>query len=185
MVRVTGTPRTAMRAGLAMIPESRKEQGLLLGRSVSENVSLSSLAQLSRAGMVRPRPERRAVRDMLTRVDVRGGGQAVVASALSGGNQQKLLFARSLLRDPRVLIADEPTRGVDVGAKRAIYELLASLTESGLGVLLISSDVEEILGLAHRVLVMRAGRIVAELTGDEATEAAIIGAAFGATERGA
>ena len=185
MVSVTGTPRTAMRAGLAMIPESRKEQGLLLGRSVSENVTLSSLAQLSRAGMVRPRPERRAVRDMLTRVDVRGGGQAVVASELSGGNQQKLLFARSLLRDPRVLIADEPTRGVDVGAKRAIYELLASLTESGLGVLLISSDVEEILGLAHRVLVMRAGRIVAELTGDEATEAAIIGAAFGATERGA
>jgi ribose transport system ATP-binding protein len=181
---VTGTPRLAMRAGLAMIPESRKEQGLLLGRSVSENVTLSSLAQLSRAGVVRPRPERRAVRDVLTRVDVRGGGPSVVASALSGGNQQKLLFARSLLRDPRVLIADEPTRGVDVGAKRAIYELLASLTGSGLGVLLISSDVEEILGLAHRVLVMRAGRIVAELTGDEATEAAVLGAAFGATERG-
>jgi ABC-type sugar transport system ATPase subunit len=181
---VTGTPRIAMRAGLAMIPESRKAQGLLLGRSVLENVTLSSLTQFSRAGMVRPRPERRAVRDMLARVDVRGGGQAAVASTLSGGNQQKLLFARSLLRDPRVLIADEPTRGVDVGAKRAIYELLASLTEGGLGVLLISSDVEEILGLAHRVLVMRAGRIAAELTGDEATEAAILGAAFGATERG-
>ena len=185
MTRVTGTPRTAIRAGLAMIPESRKEQGLLPGRSVRENVTLSSLAQLSRAGMVRPRPERRAVREMLARVDVRGGGQAVAASALSGGNQQKLLFARSLLRDPRVLIADEPTRGVDVGAKRAIYELLASLTRNGLGVLLISSDVEEILGLAHRVLVMRAGRIAAELTADEATEAAILGAAFGATERGA
>ena len=185
MVRVTGTPRTAMRAGLAMIPESRKEQGLLPGRSVVENVTLSSLAQISRAGIVRPRPERRAVRDMLTKVDVRGGGQAVAASALSGGNQQKLLFARSLLRDPLVLIADEPTRGVDVGAKRAIYELLASLTGRGLGVLLISSDVEEILGLAHRVLVMRAGQIAAEFTGDAATEAAILGAAFGATERGA
>ena len=185
MVSVTGTPRTAMRAGLAMIPESRKEQGLLPGRSVAENVTLSSLAQISRAGIVRPRPERRAVRDMLTKVDVRGGGQAVAASALSGGNQQKLLFARSLLRDPLVLIADEPTRGVDVGAKRAIYELLALLTERGLGVLLISSDVEEILGLAHRVLVMRAGQIAAEFTGDAATEAAILGAAFGATERGA
>ena len=185
MVSVTGTPRTAMRAGLAMIPESRKEQGLLPGRSVVENVTLSSLTQISRAGIVRPRPERRAVRDMLTQVDVRGGGQAVAASALSGGNQQKLLFARSLLRDPLVLIADEPTRGVDVGAKRAIYELLASLTGRGLGVLLISSDVEEILGLAHRVLVMRAGRIAAEFTGDAATEAAILGAAFGATERGA
>jgi simple sugar transport system ATP-binding protein/ribose transport system ATP-binding protein len=150
-----------------------------------ENVTLSSLAQISRAGIVRPRPERRAVRDMLTKVDVRGGGQAVAASALSGGNQQKLLFARSLLRDPLVLIADEPTRGVDVGAKRAIYELLASLTGRGLGVLLISSDVEEILGLAHRVLVMRAGQIAAEFTGEAATEAAILGAAFGATERGA
>ena len=90
-----------------------------------------------------------------------------------------------LLRRPAVLIADEPTRGVDVGAKRAIYDLLAALTGSGMGVLLISSDVEEILGLAHRVLVMRAGRIAAELTGDEATEAAILGAAFGAAERGA
>jgi len=182
---VTGSPRTALRAGVAMIPESRKEQGLLLGRPVLENVSLSSLAQVSRAGLVRPRAERRAVRDALTRVAVRGAGPALPASALSGGNQQKLLFARSLLRDPRVLIADEPTRGVDVGAKRAIYDLLAVLTAGGLGVLLISSDVEEILGLAHRVLVMRAGRITAELTGDEATEAAILGAAFGATERGA
>jgi ribose transport system ATP-binding protein len=179
-VAVTGSPRSAMRVGVAMIPESRKEQGLLLGRSVLENVSLSSLAQVSRAGLVRPRAERRSVQGAMTRVDVRGGGYALPASALSGGNQQKLLFARSLLRDPRVLIADEPTRGVDVGAKRAIYELLTSLTGGGLGVLLISSDVEEILGLAHRVLVMRGGRVSAELTGDEVTEAAILGAAFNA-----
>jgi simple sugar transport system ATP-binding protein/ribose transport system ATP-binding protein len=176
---VTGTPRTAMRAGVLMIPESRKEQGLLLGRPVRENVSLSTLAQVSRAGVVQRGPERRRVRDVLTRVDARGGGQSVPASALSGGNQQKLLFARSLLRDPAVLIADEPTRGVDVGAKRAIYELLTSLTDGGMGVLLISSDVEEILGLAHRVLVMRAGRVAAELSGDGITEAAILGAAFG------
>jgi len=185
-VAVTGTPRSAMRAGVLMIPESRKEQGLLLGRPVRENVSVSALAQVSRAGMMRLGPERRRVRDVLNRVDARGGGQSVPASALSGGNQQKLLFARSLLRDPAVLIADEPTRGVDVGAKRAIYELLASLTEGGLGVLLISSDVEEILGLAHRVLVMRGGRVTAELTGDGITEAAILGAAFGAdSKRGA
>jgi ABC-type sugar transport system ATPase subunit len=179
-VAVTGSPRSAMRVGVAMIPESRKEQGLLLGRSVLENVSLSSLAQVSRAGLVRPRAERRTVQGAMTRVDVRGGGYALPASALSGGNQQKLLFARSLLRNPRVLVADEPTRGVDVGAKRTIYELLTSLTGAGLGVLLISSDVEEILGLAHRVLVMRGGRVSAELTGDEVTEAAILGAAFGA-----
>jgi len=185
-VNVTGTPRTAMRAGVLMIPESRKEQGLLLGRPVRENVSLSTLAQVSRFGLVRPGPERRTVRDMLSRVDARGGGkggQAAPASTLSGGNQQKLLFARSLLSDPTVLIADEPTRGVDVGAKRAIYELLTALTADGLGILLISSDVEEILGLAHRVLVMRGGRVVTELTGENATEAAILGAAFGANEK--
>ncbi len=184
-VALTGTPRAVMRAGVAMIPESRKEQGLLLTRSVLENVSLANLTAVSTAGLVRPGPERRTARAVLTRVDVRGTGPGQVVSALSGGNQQKLLFGRSLLRDPRVLIADEPTRGVDVGAKRAIYELLASLTGGGLGVLLISSDVEEILGLAHRVLVMRGGRVVAELTGDEVTEAAILGAAFGATEKGA
>ena len=182
-VAVTGTPRSAMRSGVLMIPESRKEQGLLLRRPVRENVSISSLAQVSRVGLMQPGPERRRVRDVLARVDARGGGQSVPASALSGGNQQKLMFARSLLRDPAVLIADEPTRGVDVGAKRAIYELLASLTAGGLGVLFISSDVEEILGLAHRVLVMRAGQVVAELTGDGITEAAILGAAFG-TEGG-
>jgi ABC-type sugar transport system ATPase subunit len=176
---VSGTPRAAMRAGVAMIPESRKEQGLLLTRPVKENVSLSSLAAVSTAGVLRPGPERRTVRDILARVDVRGGSIALPAAALSGGNQQKLLFGRSLLRDPRVLIADEPTRGVDVGAKRAIYELLASLTAGGLSVLLISSDVEEILGLAHRVLVMRGGKITAELAGDDVTEAAILGAAFG------
>ena len=187
-VNVTGTPRTAMRAGVLMIPESRKEQGLLLGRSIRENVSLSTLAQVSRFGLVQPGPERRTVREMLSRVDARGGGkggQSAPASSLSGGNQQKLLFARSLLSDPTVLIADEPTRGVDVGAKRAIYELLTVLTADGLGILLISSDVEEILGLAHRVLVMRGGRVVTELTGENATEAAILGAAFGANERGA
>ena len=179
---VTGTPRTALRSGLAMIPESRKEQGLLLDRPVTENVTLSSLARVCRAGMVRRGAERRTVRQTLTRVDVRGASPGARAAALSGGNQQKLLFGRSLLRDPRVLIADEPTRGVDVGAKRAIYELLATLTGRGLGVLLISSDVEEILGLAHRVLVMRGGRVAAELTGDGMTEAAILGAAFGTTE---
>jgi rhamnose transport system ATP-binding protein len=182
--RFTG-PRTALRAGLAMIPESRKEDGLMPRRSVRENVSLASLDRLSSGGIIRSRPERRTVQQVLRELDVRTRSQAVPADTLSGGNQQKLLFARVLLRKPRVLIADEPTRGVDVGAKRAIYELLTSLTSDGLGVLLISSEVEEILGLAHRVLVMRAGQVAAELAGAEMTEAAILTAAFGATERGA
>jgi len=200
-------PHAALRAGLAMIPESRKEQGLLLGRPITENVSLASLARLSELGLVRRRTERRAVTSALGQVGVRvpglgpsrgvwarrhgrpgqqgrDPGLAAPVSTLSGGNQQKALFARILLRGPRVLVADEPTRGVDVGAKRAIYELLISLAAEGLGVLFISSDAEEILGLAHRVLVMRAGRIAAEFRGQAMTEAAILGAAFGAPERG-
>ncbi len=176
---IYAAPRSALRSGIAMIPESRKEQGLLLGRSVAENVSLASLRQVSRGALIARGRERQAVRQILARLDVRTAGQAGPAGALSGGNQQKLLFARVLLTQPRVLLADEPTRGVDVGAKRAIYELLTDLAARGLGVLLISSDIEEVLGLAHRVLVMRAGRIVAELSGGAATEAAVLAAAFG------
>jgi simple sugar transport system ATP-binding protein/ribose transport system ATP-binding protein len=183
--RRPGSTRRALDAGIAMIPESRKEQGLLLVRPVTENVSLASLRQFSRFGLVRRRAERQAVGQMLGRVDVRASSPAAPAGTLSGGNQQKVLFARMLLCGPRVLVADEPTRGVDVGAKRAIYDLLTTLAADGLGVLLISSDIEEILGLAHRVLVMRMGKITAELSGGGLTEAAILGAAFDTTERGA
>ena len=176
---IYAAPRSALQSGIAMIPESRKEQGLLLGRSVAENVSLASLRQVSRGVLIARGRERRAVGTILSRLDIRTAGQAGPAGALSGGNQQKLLFARVLLTQPRVLLADEPTRGVDVGAKRAIYELLTDMAARGVGVLLISSDIEEVLGLAHRVLVMRAGRIVAELSGEAATEAAVLAAAFG------
>jgi ribose transport system ATP-binding protein len=178
-----GSPQRALAGGIAMIPESRKEQGLLLMRPVTENVSLASLRQFSRFGLVRRRAERRAVERMIGRVDVRLSSPAAPVGTLSGGNQQKVLFARMLLCGPRVLVADEPTRGVDLGAKRAIYDLLSTLAADGLGVLLISSDVEEILGLASRVLVMRMGKITAELSGGDLTEAAILGAAFDTTER--
>ncbi|HEX6621588.1 MAG TPA: sugar ABC transporter ATP-binding protein, partial [Solirubrobacteraceae bacterium] len=177
---LSGGPRARLRAGVAMIPESRKEDGLLLGRSVTENVSLASLDSVSRYGFVRRGAERRRTREALERWTVRADGPGSPVSSLSGGNQQKLLFARMLLCGPRVLVADEPTRGVDVGAKRAIYDLLVSLADEGLGVLLITSELEEVLGLAHRVLVMRAGRIVGELVGEQMTESAVLAAAFAA-----
>ena len=180
----SSTPRTALRKGLAMIPESRKEQGLLLGRPIVENVSLASLGRLSEFGLVRRTKERQAVTNVLGQVGVKVPTQQAPVATLSGGNQQKALFARMLLAGPRVVVADEPTRGVDVGAKRAIYDLLTSLAAEGRGILFISADTEEILGLAHRVLVMRAGEIKAELTGDAMTEAAILAAAFGAPELG-
>jgi ABC-type sugar transport system ATPase subunit len=161
-----------------MIPESRKDHGLIFGRSVVENTTLSRLRTLTALGVVRRRHERRTARAVLERCDVRGAPYSAPVRALSGGNQQKVLLARTLLCGPRVMIADEPTRGVDVGAKRGIYDFLTELAADGLGVILISSELEEILGLAHRTLVMRRGRIVAELEGDAMTEGAILAAAF-------
>jgi rhamnose transport system ATP-binding protein len=177
---LSGQPAASIGAGIALIPGSRKDDGLILRRPIRENVSLTSLRRFQRLGFVRRGAERATVRDALERVD---GTPQLEASAgsLSGGNQQKLLFARSLLIEPGVLIADEPTRGIDVGAKRDIYEVLVRLAADGLAILLISNELEEILGLAHRVLVMRAGRLVAELSGPDMTEEAIVNAAFGTT----
>lgn len=172
------SPHESLAAGLAMIPESRKDHGLLFGRSVTENATLSRLRALSALGVVRRARERKAGRLMLERCDVRGADYSAPVRALSGGNQQKVMFARTLLCEPAVLIADEPTRGVDIGAKRAIYDFLAELAANGLGIILISSELEEVLGLAHRVLVMRRGRIVAEFRDEAMTENAILAAAF-------
>ena len=147
---------------------------------MTENVSLASLAAVSRYGFVRRGAERRRTRERWSAGRCARTAPARRSRSLSGGNQQKLLFARMLLCGPQVLVADEPTRGVDVGAKRAIYDLLVSLADEGLGVLLISSELEEVLGLAHRVLVMRAGRIVGELAGEQMTESAVLAAAFAA-----
>ncbi len=167
----------ALSSGVFLIPESRKEQGLVLGRPIRQNVTLSNLAQVARAHWVSPARERHAAHDMLERVTVAGDDRRSV-SALSGGNQQKVLFARALQRSRKLLIADEPTRGVDVGSRRAIYDLIVEQAAAGVGVLVISSDVEEVLGLAHRILVVRSGRIVAELTGNDMTEEKVITAAF-------
>jgi len=170
--------RQSLKSGVFLIPESRKDQGLILQRPIRENVTLSNLAGLSTVGWVRRAKERTEVASMLTQVTVAGDDRRH-AVALSGGNQQKVLFGRALQRRRRVLIADEPTRGVDVGSRRGIYDLLVDQAAHGIGVLLISSDVEEVLGLAHRVLVIRGGRVAAELTGDDMTEANVLAAAFG------
>ena len=171
---------TALRRGVFLIPESRKAQGLVLQRSVRENVTLSNLAGLSRALWVHRGAERREAQDALRDVTVQGDDRRRV-SLLSGGNQQKVLFARAMQRPRRLLIADEPTRGVDVGSRRAIYDLLVAQAAAGIGVLVISSDVDEVLGLAHRVLVIRHGRVVAELTGADMTEENVLVAAFADT----
>jgi rhamnose transport system ATP-binding protein len=177
----SGDVRRMIAVGVAMIPESRQDQGLLLIRPVRENVSLPYLRLFSRFGVTKRRAERTRTRALADAVDVRRASDEQPVASLSGGNQQKVLFARWLLERPRILLADEPTRGVDVAAKRAIYDLLAKLAADGVGVLLISSELEEILGLAHRIVVMREGAIVAEFAAGEATEHAVVEAAFGAS----
>jgi simple sugar transport system ATP-binding protein/ribose transport system ATP-binding protein len=175
------SPHRSIRRGLVLIPESRKEMGLLMGRSVKENVSLSRLDLVSRLGWIAAIRERRAVSQLMQKTTVKAASMGLPANMLSGGNQQKLLFARSMMCSPSVLIADEPTRGVDVGSKRAIYDLLVEMAKDGMGIIVISSELEEILGLAHRTLVMRRGRIVAELAGDHMNEQAVLAAAFAET----
>jgi ABC-type sugar transport system ATPase subunit len=172
------SPSRSIRRGLSFIPESRKEMGLFVGRSVKENISLSRLDLVSRLGWIAGIRERRKVTELMKAVNVRAASIRMPVSMLSGGNQQKLLFARTVMCSPSVLIADEPTRGVDVGSKRAIYDLLTQMAESGMGIVVISSDLEEVLGLAHRVLVMRHGRIITELSGDAMNEQTVLAAAF-------
>jgi ABC-type sugar transport system ATPase subunit len=178
-------PTDAVAAGIALLPESRKTQGLLMRLGIGQNLTLPHLSSISRASVVRQRRETRETTQLLQELDVRPPDPRARVDSLSGGNQQKVLFAKWLFRRPRLLIADEPTHGVDVGAKLAIYRLITSLAAEGMAVLLISSELEEVLGLAHRVLVLRRGRIVAELQDSpdgrsSLTEDAVIRAAFAA-----
>jgi ABC-type sugar transport system ATPase subunit len=158
------TPRKAMAAGIALVPESRKDQGLVMTRSVRENVALASLGERRYGPFVRRRNERTDVGATSQSVDIRAAKADAPVETLSGGNQQKALFAKWLLRKPRVLLIDEPTRGVDVAAKTQIHRLIVGLAAEGIAVVVVSSEIEEVLGLAHRVLVLRHGRVAGEFT---------------------
>lgn len=171
-------PRDAVAAGIALLPEDRKGQGLLMQRTVIDNITLPHLRRVSSGGVVAKRRERRAILDLISGLGIRGSAVTARVDTLSGGNQQKVLFAKWLFGRPRVLIADEPTRGIDVGAKRSIYELIHNLAAEGVAVLIISSELEEVLGLSHRVLVLRGGRLVAEFSRDEMSEARVMHAIF-------
>ncbi|MFJ9811879.1 sugar ABC transporter ATP-binding protein [Streptomyces sp. NPDC101158] len=155
-----GSVRAAVRAGLGLAPEERKAQGLLMLESVTRNVSVSSLARLSRAGWIDRRAELAAARAATRELSLRPDRPEARIRTLSGGNQQKAVLARWLLRGCRVLLLDEPTRGVDVGARAELYAVIRRLADEGLAVLLVSSEVPEVLGLADRVLVLREGRVV-------------------------
>lgn len=172
------TPRDAVRAGIAYAPEERKAQALLLTRPVRDNISLVVLRALSRARFVRRAAERRLAAGFAHRLRIRTPSLDHEAGKLSGGNQQKVVLARWLAARPRVLLLDEPTRGVDVGAKAEIYRLIAGLAQDGLAIVVVSSELPEVLGLADRVVVLQRGRITGELDRADATEEAILALAM-------
>jgi ABC-type sugar transport system ATPase subunit len=173
------SPADGMAAGMAFLPESRQDDGLFLELSVAANTTFADLRVVaSRVGILRRALERAKTRSLLDSLSVEPPNPSAKVANLSGGNQQKVLFARWLFRNPRVLILDEPTRGVDVAARAAIHRLINNLAAAGTAVLLISSEIEEVLGLAHRVLVMRRGSITREFGADPPMEA-VMEAAFG------
>ncbi|HVV18549.1 MAG TPA: sugar ABC transporter ATP-binding protein [Pseudonocardiaceae bacterium] len=172
-VRIRG-PRDAIRAGIGFVPEERKAQALLMERSVRDNMSLAVLGRISRMHVVRRGEERRIADEFARRLNVRAPSVEHVVANLSGGNQQKVVLARWLASRPRVLILDEPTRGVDVGAKAEIYDAIDGLAADGLAIVVISSELPEILALSDRVLVMQTGRIAGELSRDDASEERIL-----------
>ncbi|MFF3357639.1 sugar ABC transporter ATP-binding protein [Streptomyces sp. NPDC002917] len=155
-----GSVRAAVAAGIGLAPEERKAQALLMLESVTRNVSVSSMSRFSRAGWLDRGAERRAARTATRELSLRPDNPDTPVRTLSGGNQQKAVLARWLLRGCRVLLLDEPTRGVDVGARAELYAVIRRLADEGLAVLLVSSEVPEVLGLADRVLVLREGRVV-------------------------
>ena len=169
-----GRPWAAIKAGLGLAPEDRKSQGLVLDWSLAKNVSLSDLGPFERGPFIDVRRERTAVREQLRALKTVPDDPDRPVRLLSGGNQQKVVLARWLMRDSRVLLLDEPTRGVDVPTKAEIYRLIADLAEAGLAVLVVSSEFEELVGICTRILVMRQGEIVAELDGSSATEEEVL-----------
>jgi D-xylose transport system ATP-binding protein len=174
------SPSDAIDRGVALIPEDRKALGLLLAHTVSDNLALPSLRRLARHGWIRFAALGRASADAIARLGIRPPDPHARVGALSGGNQQKVLLGRWLLRKPRVLLLDEPTRGVDIGARHEIYTEIDRLAAGGLAVVVVSSDLPEVLGLSDRVMVMRHGRVAATLAREDATADAVMAAATGA-----
>jgi ribose transport system ATP-binding protein len=169
-----GSVPAAVKAGLGMAPEERKSQALVLGEPVYRNLTLASFTRFARVGFTDAGQERSAATDIADRLELRPRDVRRVVRTLSGGNQQKVVVGRWLLGDTRLLLLDEPTRGVDVGARAELYQVIRALADSGVGVLMVSSEVPEVLGLADRVVVMREGRVVRQARASELDEGAVV-----------
>jgi ABC-type sugar transport system ATPase subunit/ribose/xylose/arabinose/galactoside ABC-type transport system permease subunit len=167
-------PRDAVRSGVALVSEDRKHEGLVMGLSLRENLALPSLSARQSGGFVHAKRERSVATRIMEMLGIRASSPESLAGQLSGGNQQKAVLGKWLLTSPSVLICDEPTRGVDVGAKSDIYHHLRTLARDGMAVLVVSSDLPEVIGLCDRILVMRDGRLVSEVAGEAATEESVM-----------
>ena len=172
----SGSPARALAAGIALLPEDRKAEGIVPDLSIRENILLAALPRLTRAGLVSDRKGDEIVEIFMRRLRIKAAGPAQKVRELSGGNQQKVLLARLLCLHPKVLLLDEPTRGIDVGAKAEVQGLIDELAQTGLGVVLISSELEEVAEGSDRVLVLQDGRIVARLADEEISEEEIVSA---------
>jgi rhamnose transport system ATP-binding protein len=172
-------PLAAMRAGIGFVPEDRRQQGLVMDLSIARNATMTRTGALSRMGLIRGVAETRLAREWAARLQLKFHRLDDPAGFLSGGNQQKVVLAKWLATEPKVLILDEPTRGIDVGTKAEVHRLMSELAGRGLAVLMISSELPEVLGMADRVLVMHEGRLTGDLTRDEADEESVIRAATG------
>ena len=170
-------PDQAIRAGIALVTEDRKTLGLFDQMTVAENITIRRLGALAPAGLIDRRAERRAVSESIERLAIKTAGGAAPITSLSGGNQQKCILARWLLIEPRILLLDEPTRGIDVGAKAEIYALIRRLVAQGMAILMTSSELPELLTVSDRIIVLCEGRLTAELSRAEATEETIMHAA--------
>jgi ribose transport system ATP-binding protein len=169
------TPKQAIQLGIALVPEDRKNRGLILEMDIQANSSLASLAKHAHMTCFRNVPKERAdAEEMIEKLGTRTPSVLQTVGFLSGGNQQKVVLGKWLLTQPRILLLDEPTRGIDVGAKQEIYQLIESLAATGLSILFVSSELEEIIGMSDRVLVMHEGRITGELNRAELSEEAIM-----------
>ncbi|GAB7042907.1 MULTISPECIES: sugar ABC transporter ATP-binding protein [Catenuloplanes] len=174
-----GNPRAAMTAGMALVPEDRRQQGLVMDLSIERNVTLPRSGALARLGLLFGGAERRAATEWTRRLQTRFGRLSDLVGTLSGGNQQKVVLAKWLATEPKLLIVDEPTRGIDVGTKAEVHRLMSQLAADGMAVVMVSSELPEVLGMADRVLVLREGHLVAELSRAEATEESVMYAAMG------
>ena len=163
------SPRDAIRMGMGFVPEDRKLQGLFLAMTVEENASMASLGGVSRLGFINGRRRRSLVSEYVEKLSIRLTNLDQRVIDLSGGNQQKVVIARWLALKPRILIVDEPTRGIDVGAKAEVHALMSQLARGGVAILIISSELPEVMGMSDRMLVMHEGRLVGEVMRDGAT----------------